>query len=306
MTEPLKFSVPVKGRFITGDMAQKRTIDHQGKPLPPEKQSYDFGIAFPKQEVWSLFAEQFFPYLHTAWQGDPQMIQRLNAWFSQPGLKGDRGGLSMKIGDGDAPNAKGQISENSKGCYVFYCNSFGMGDNARPPVLYIKDSTTGEFRQINVSQIKRGDYVTFSGSINPNGQQGNNAGAYMNCDSVWLIEEGAEISGGTDPNAAFGGLNITSSYVPPQGAAPQFDGLLGSAPVAPNSAPPSYGAPVAPQTAPAAPQAPPAAPNAAPTPTAYPGNAPAQPYPQILQPQPGAAPSGPPAAPPLPGLPGQS
>ena len=252
--EPLSFFAPVRGRFISGDMDKLRTRDHQNKPLDPEKQSYDFGIAFPKAEIWSLMAEKFYPYLAQAFASDAQAMQRLQMWFQQPGLPGAQGGLSMKIGDGDKPSATtGKVNEHAKGCFVFYATSFGMGATAEPPKA-VAGPSHDKLVQIDISQIKRGDYVTFHGSINPNGLQGNNCGVYLNCDTVWKLADGDPIAGGIDPTQAFAGAALTGSFDPSGGAAAGFGtpaftpsapapgpmapaGLPGAAPALPGAAP---------------------------------------------------------------------
>ncbi len=280
--EPLHFFVPIKGRFITGDMDKLRTRDHQGKPLDFEKQSYDFGIAFPKQEVWSFLTEQVWPYLSQCYATDAQAMQRLQAWFGAPGLSGAQGGMSMKIGDGDKPNSKGQVSDNAKGHFVFYCTTYGQGADAQPPAV-VAGPSAQQLAQIDLSQIKRGDYVTFHGSMKPNGLQGNNFGVYLNCQTVWKLEDGPSIAGGVDPTAAFQGAALAGNFDP--------SGGVGAA----------FGAPMAPQapqgpTPGAAPGLPGmgGAPTAAPTPGGVPqSTASASPYPEIL--------SGPPAS-----LPGQA
>ena len=87
MPEPLSFFIPVKGRFVSGDHDKIRTTDHHGKQEPDRaKHKYTFGVAFPKAELGPWLAEQLWPYLSTQWAANQDAMNRLNAWWKQPGL----------------------------------------------------------------------------------------------------------------------------------------------------------------------------------------------------------------------------
>ena len=171
MPEPLSFFIPVKGRFVSGDHDKIRTTDHHGKQEPDRaKHKYTFGVAFPKAELGPWLAEQLWPYLSTQWAANQDAMNRLNAWWKQPGLASKLGGVSMKITDGDRTDAKGRTNENTKGCFVFWLETFGSGyagEHPHPaePAKVFAGPNPNALVQIDLSQMKRGDYVTFCGNL---------------------------------------------------------------------------------------------------------------------------------------------
>lgn len=246
MAEPLQFFIPVKGRLVSGDHDKIRTTDHHGKQEPDRsKHKYTFGIAFPKAELGPWLAEQLWPYLSTQWANNQDAMKRLNAWWQQPGLAAKMGGISMKITDGDKPDQRGKVNENTKGCFVFWPETFGSGYDgehphpAEPPKIYAGPNPDA-LVQIDSSQMKRGDYGTFHGTLIPNGKSGDQFGVYVNCGGIWKLEDGPAIVGGTDPSAAFKGATLTGSFDPSGGAGASFGGTAPSAPG--NSTVPAPGA----------------------------------------------------------------
>lgn len=263
MAEPLQFFTGPVGRFISGSLTEKRAKDNDNRPIEADKQRFEFGVAFNKQEIWSLFAETWYPYLTQALATDQNAIARVGQWFQSPGAKGI---FSMKVTDGDMPNADGRLNENAKGCFVIWFSAIDI-------------KTVGPSNEDIASEmVKRGFYVQVAGNIKPNDQPGDRAGIYINANIVRLIAEGEEIHGGVDPETAFGGTTAPTAL--PPGARP-----VGSDNGAASAFPPPPGgsAPAPAQTAPVAPGAAPAAPGAAPQTTASPGNPPAtQPHTAIL------------------------
>jgi len=323
--DPLNFFINVKGRYVTGDHDKLRTLDHERKPIEASKQSYDWGVAFPKNDVWAWMAGDLWTYLCAAFANDADGMGRLQQWFQAPGSKGI---MSMKIIDGDLPNREGKVNENTAGCFVFYLTSFGTGvegaNAARMPDV-VAGPSADKLVQIPHTDLKRGDYVTIAGSLKPNGNSGANKGIYLNAFTIWKLEDGPAISGGGDPTAAFGGASIGGTYDPSQGAGAQFGAPSGTsyapaAPQTPGSAPaapamPAQGMPGA-QTAagpsgganpPAAPQMPGAVPTQPPAPGGAPAPAPtghaAPPAPGGV---PGAAPGGTASPGNAPQMPGQA
>lgn len=304
MSEPLKFNpIPIKGRLVSGSHKDIRKTDHEGKPEQDlSKHQYEFGVAYPKAEFGQWMTETLWPYLSTNWAQNPDAIARLQAWWGQPGLAGKNGGCSLKIADGDKPNARtGKVNENTAGCFVVYFTSFGRGYDgqfaAEPPKCYA-GPTPDALVQLDVSQVKLGDYVAAAGSMQVNGKTGDQLGAFMNCNMLWKLEDGPEIVVGVDPAGAFGGAGLTGSYNPAGDAGAAFGG-------APQGNPP-VSAPGLPQTGGVGTPAPGGVPGAAPGGTASPGNVPpgTQPHTDILgagQQQPASGPT-PGAAPGLPGM----
>lgn len=295
MTESVNFNIPLKGRFVSGDMTQKRQKDYQGKPIDPDKQRVEFGIAYPKAEFWNWLTQTFYHGpLAQALAGQAQAMQLATAWF-QNGFNG----FSMKIDDGDKPNARGGVNENTKGCFVVYFNAIN------PPQVYV-GATPETLTQVDTSECKRGYFVMMSGNIRFNEKMPPQIGIYMNAGAVWLVEKGAEIIGGIDAASAFAGVALPPGMAPvdlSNGAGAAFGAQ--QMPPMQQAAPamPGFPAPAPAQMAPAGlPGQGFTPPTAAPQ-TAFPGNAPAAPYYGAMQP--GQPPSGPAGLPGLPGLPGQ-
>lgn len=286
------------GRFVSGSMTTKRDKDTNGRPIEESKQKFEFGIAFRKDDpdMARLFGE-FNAFIGAQWANDPQKTQALANWFQT------MQGVPMKISDGDKPNNRGQVNENTVGCYVFWFSS-------NYPIKCCDPAN----QEISAESIQRGYYVQIAGNIADNGlpwqADGKGAGIYMNPSVVRLVAEGEPIVGGVDAATAFGGTTAPVGALPP-GAVP-LGTNAGVAPAAPGTAAPV--APVAPAAsttvAPTAAPTPNAAPMpggqppAAPTPAAPTAAAPA-PHETILN-APAAAPAAPTAAPGLPGtgLPG--
>jgi hypothetical protein len=279
MTQRLDFFTPI-GRFVAGDVINKRTKDNDNRPIPEDKQRFEFGVAVEKQAAWALLTEQFYPWLGQVLAADQNALTRMTNWFST------FDDFSMKISDGDKPNSKGVVNEHTRGHFVFWFSS------------QFAPNTYGPSNEdISAEAIKRGFYVQVAGSIAPNGQPGDSAGIYLNGSMIRLMAEGDEIRGGGDPEAAFGGTTGANVALPPgarpvgagNGAAGAFGGAPAPLPVG--------GAPAPLPTAPApAPTALPAAPGTA----SLPVGSPPAPHTAVLAgPVPAAAPA--PGLPPLPG-----
>lgn len=272
MTERLEFYTECVGRFVSGDIINKRTKDHEGRPIPEDKQRFEFGVAFDKAQLWPMLTEQWYPWLATQLARDQNALNRLQQWFTT------MSGFSMKVQDGDKPNDKGQINENTKGCFVIYFAS-----------SYAPKTVGPDLSEIDPTTVKRGYYVQVAGNIAPNEQPGDRAGIYLNCNVVRLIAEGDVIAGGVDPAAAFKGAAAPAQLPPgarPLGSSSPAAGQFGLPGVGVGAAP----TPPAPPSAPGLPGVPaqPAAGGAAPSlpgvggATGFPGNPPA--HPGILNP----------------------
>ena len=253
MTDTVNFNIPLKGRFVSGDMTQKREKDYRGNAIAPDKQRVEFGVAYPKAEFWNWLTTVFYPGpLAQALAGQAQAMQLATTWF-QNGFNG----FSMKIDDGDKPNTKGNINENTKGCFVVYFSALN------PPQVYV-GATPETLNQADTSECKRGYYVMMSGNIRFNGKMPPQIGIYMNAGAVWLVEKGAEIVGGINAATAFAGVALPPGVAPMDlsngaGAAfgapsPQMPGMQQAVPgmqqAVPGFPPPQTSAPGPVQTAP--------------------------------------------------------
>lgn len=271
------------GRYVSGDHINKATTNWQGEPIAdPKKHAFHYGHAVLKNHpdlprVWG----EIMSFIGQAYNGNGEAMQRL-----QYGIAGsDRGGLSLKMKDGDLPNAKGVLNPHIAGCIVFYCSS----------TLPIKTCDRNN-TDMDPALIKRGYFTDAHVTINPNDLTGKNCGIYINPNIIRFLAYGEEIIGGITAEQAFGQAPAPS-YLPP-GAMQQ--------PIAPGGFPqPQQPQPgFTPQPSPGYPQpmqqpyvAPSSQPAYAP-PAGYPSTAPA---PQYLTtaagPAPNAMPYGAPVAP---------
>lgn len=274
-------------RFVSGDMDKFRTEDHKKRPIPPDKQGTEFGLAVAKDNpaLPDMF-KAICAHLWTECAAHPGILQKIQTVMQYFPLYVTShapqcmDGFSWKMSDGDKPNEKGEVSEHTRGCWVFYFKSkfeiaFGNSQNAPIPV----------------SAIKRGDYVDIAFQCAWNGLTGaDEAGVYLNPKVVRLQFEGDPIGGGVMSVAQAFANAPQPQYQMPAGAkvpgalptmAPNPMAMPGGAPMpSPQPVPtfPAAAAPVFP--APAAPQAgaPAAFPGGnAPVPTGSPGNVPPHP-----------------------------
>lgn len=256
------------GRFVYGDLTTKRDKDGQNRPIDPDKQRFEFGLAIRKDDPGVIpLIQGIAGYAYNAYATRaPHIAQRIGNWMQT------FDGFSMKISDGDKPNSRGQVNPNTQGCYVFWFST---------AIDIIGASAAHANAQIPLDQIKRGYYVDVAGSAAINGLTDNNAGVYLNPTVVRLVAIGDEIVGSVDPQALFanhaapvnlppGARPIGSAPQPPAGAGMPGAGLPGigmpgNAPAAAPAMP--MGAP-APQPTTAQPQAGFGAPNGGFTPPA--------------------------------------
>jgi hypothetical protein len=295
MADALQFMTNAVGRFISGSLTQKRTRDNNNREIAEEKQRFEFGVAFPKTDpdMQRLFGE-FYQYLSGLWVQDQARVAALNNWFQT------LDGMSMKISDGDKPNARGAVNENTVGCFVFWFSS-----------MYAPKVCDSAFQEIDPESVKRGYFVQVAGNIADNGLAAPSWGMYLNPTHVRFVAEGDEIKGGIDAATAFSGVQTPASLPPgarPPGAAVGMPGATPAAPAAPVPGMPAVNPTTAPapvQTAPVTMPGHTPAPPAAPPSTASPSNPPQMPQPHtaILNPATPAAPAAP--VPGMPGLPGQ-
>jgi hypothetical protein len=236
MSDRLEFFTPVVGRFVNGSITEKRTKDSDNREIPADKQRYEFGVAFEKAAIWPMLTEQWYPFLAGAMARDQNALTRMTNWFST------MQGFSMKVSDGDAPNARGAVNEHTKGCFVVYFSSM------YPPKAVGPDPA---FTEIDPAIVKRGFYVQVAGNIGSNEQPGDRAGIYVNGNVMRLIAEGDEIRGGVDAAAAFGGAAAPTALPPgarPLGSTSGMGAAFGGAPAGLPGLPGGAPAPV--QTAP--------------------------------------------------------
>ncbi len=210
MAEKHQFFTPV-GRFVSGDLQTKRDKDNQNRPIAPENQRYEFGLAIRKDDpgvvplIQGIAGFAYNEYAKTA----PHVAQKVVNWLQT------LDGFSGKISDGDKPNQRGQVNQNTVGCFVFWFST---------SIDIMAASAAAANAQIPLDQIKRGYYVDVAGSAAINGLTDGNAGIYLNPTVVRLIAHGPEIVGSVDPQALFANHAAPAQLPPgamPIGSAPQ-------------------------------------------------------------------------------------
>jgi hypothetical protein len=227
MAESQHFYTPVVGRFVAHSLTEKRSRDHENKPIAPEDQQYQINVAFPKAEIWQWLTTEFYGKVLESIGNHTDARNRVAAWF-QNGFQG----FSMKIYDGDKPSQRGTVNENTKGCLVFSFTSKDVPQCVAGPAK----------TPVDAEVIKRGYYVQVAGSLKFNEKTGAQMGIYMNMNIVWLVAEGDAIVGSVDPETAFGGAPAAPALPPgarPLGAASGAAAAFG----APAPQPQQYAAP---------------------------------------------------------------
>ncbi len=235
------------GRFVQGSLVEKGEKDSKGVVIPPEKRSYFFGVAVPKNTPGlNELIGKLYQMAATDYAQVPLVMLQI-----QQGLGAKD--FAWKIQDGDAPmydSKTGQLKvtpDYLKGCYIFKFNTqFEIG------------ACDAEGRDIDRKSIKKGDYVDVMFSSQCNGNVDGTAGIYLNPNAIRRLGFGDAISSGVSASTAF----ANQQAAVPAGAT-QMPTAGGAAPM------PGTGMPAAPPMGmPAAPAAPPVAPPPAPFPPA--------------------------------------
>lgn len=248
------------GRFITGDVTQKRTTDVDGRPIAdPSKHMFQIGLAIRKDNPnLPQFFQQFFGFIQTAYANRPDALQKM-----QLGLVGSkRGGLSLKIKDGDEPDQKGNRNPHSAGCYVIYMST----------TLPIKAANAMN-QEIDPKEIYRGCYCDVNITVRPNNEPGDRCGVYINPNFVRFLGHGEQIFGGMTVDQAFGAAPAPTQLPPGASMTPiaPAGGIPGANPTMPSGQQPA--APSMPGYQPTQPQGMPpgnfAPPNMQPQPPIY-------------------------------------
>ena len=215
MATAQNFAINAYGRFVSGDLLEKKKTDHLNKPIAdPEKHKFNFGIAFRKDDpALQNFFNEVFAYLSTAWATDQVKLQALGHYFAVNPQTGfyNMTGLSMKMTDGDLPTGKDNtINKNTVGCVVLWCAT------KYPPKV-----TDTAYQEIPTESMKRGYHCAIVGTIDDNGlaysADGKGAGIYLNIKGLILNAEGDLIeSSGINIEAAM--QNATPIGAMPTGA----------------------------------------------------------------------------------------
>lgn len=261
MAQSKNMVLPV-GRFVSGSMLEKRTVDFERRPIPPEKQQFEIGVAVRKDDQRvGVVLQEIAAHAFQEFARFPQIQQIIGTYnFEGPGF-------SWKIGDGDAANRQGKLNENTRGCWVFYFKS-----------SFAIHTVNQQNADIPADQIKRGYYVDVSFTCAGNGEVGDRAGLYLNPNIVRLVAFGEEIRGGISADEAFGGA-AAPQQLPPGASLTPVAGAMALPPATPAAPAQQYAPPAAPQGFPMPNANVPGLPSAPPSTTGFPGNPPAPGYP---------------------------
>ena len=214
-------------RFVSGSITETRDKDKDGRLIPEDNRRYEYGVAMRKDSPDTLrIINDMHTFMGGQWAADAAKIAALNAYW-QNGLNG----LSMKISDGDKPNQKGAVNDNTKGCYVFWFSNWG-GEPPRTVDPHNQD--------IPGSVIKRGYFVQIAMTIKDNEQPLPSSGIYLDSEIIRFADVGDVISGGISADEAFGGTlaPTANKYQPGQvGMMPGAGATTATATVAPTAAP---------------------------------------------------------------------
>lgn len=199
------------GRYVYGSLTEKRTEDFEGRPIPEDKQQYEIGVAYRKDDprLPAVF-QAYAGHMYNEFSKSPAIQQKIATaaqYFPQYPQALD--GFSWKISDGDAPNRKGQVSEHTRGHWIFYFKSSF-------PIKCANQQNA----EIPGDQVKRGYYVDVAFTCAGNGEQGDRAGGYLNPQFVRLIAYGEEIRGGVSAAEAFANAPVPSQLPPGASAMP--------------------------------------------------------------------------------------
>jgi hypothetical protein len=272
-------TLPV-GRNVYGHPSQKiHKKDNKKQPMFKADGSpvmvHSFGVAYPKD----VFNGQIWPV----------MYQAASAAYGgqQPPPH-----FAYKFKDGDGTDRQGKSYQTREG----YAGHIVVHFETQFDLLVYRQNAAGGWDQITENDLKTGDYIAVSASIEGNKPTDptHTPGLFINPQGVLLIGHGQAIVNAPSADQMFAGQQFA---LPPgataPGAAPAMPAGMptppGMAPLPPGAMPPVPGQP------PIAPAAPQYAPPAAPAPVYA---APVAPQPQYQQPAvPGA-----PVYPPVPGF----
>jgi hypothetical protein len=227
------------GRLIMGSLTEKNDKDHEGNPIPPEKQGYFFGVAIPKTEPH--FTQTLWPAVFNLAATDyaqvPLVMQQI-----QQGLGAEK--FSWKIEDGDAvryDRRTGQVRPNPEYMKGHFILKFST----------MFEVACCDANQVDISprDIKRGDFVDVIFNVAANGKNDHTAGLYFNPVAVRRLGFGDPIGGGAPASSVFGNAGHAPQLPPGASAIPTASGPAAlpagvSMPGAPMPGAPMPGAPM--------------------------------------------------------------
>lgn len=262
------FTTPV-GRWVSGSITEgEEKNDRTGQPYVyksgqhagKQYAKFSVGIAFPKgDEVNQPYGAN--NWMMTAWG---QQLTAVGTRFRANAMQDPEFAWKVKDGDDNVKIGKKSGKTNSQltgwaGHWVvwFSANQVLPAIQACPLWTLLDDNRPGQFlpqpKPLEVSRIKRGDFVQVSVTVTPNNEV-DNPGIFVGMNMLCLIGYGEAIIGGPDvATANFGqgislpaGASFTPTALPPT-SAPAAPALPGTPATAGSSAPPLPSAPPTPQ-----------------------------------------------------------
>lgn len=271
MSEYLHLVTPV-GRLTRGSLTERAKTDYDGNPYADGEGPFELGLAIRKDDPATA---EFLGKLYTkACTDAPNLKAKIDGEW-QSGFS--MGAFRFKIRDGDKPNQKGQVNQNTVGHYVLNLSTnlpikFTYTDQYGLKLTDVMGQPIPPRTEISPDKIKIGDYAHIAVSVKYNGKIDHTAGLYLSQSAVMLAAYGEAISGGLSLDEAFAAVPMGALPTGATVAGAPAMGLPATAPVAP------------PATAPA-PVGMPTLPTASPTnvqPQQAPGGTPIQPHTAFL------------------------
>lgn len=254
MSEYLHLVTPV-GRLVRGSLTERAKTDYDGNTYPEGEGRFELGFAIRKDDPAT---GEFLGKLYQKAAADaPNLKQKIDAEW-QSGFT--MGAFRFKVRDGDKPNQKGQVNQNTVGHYVLNLSTqlpvkFTYTDQYGLKLTDVMGQAIPPRTEISPDKIKIGDYAHIAVSVKYNGKTDHTAGIYLSQSAVMLAGYGEAISGGLSLDEAFanvpvgqlpGGASVASAAPAPAGMT-----LPNAAPVAPPAdAPAPVGMPSLPTASP--------------------------------------------------------
>ena len=248
----IQYGTSAVGRLIMGDPFNKNTKDQNGRDIPPDKQTFFFGIACEKTAPG--VAEHLGTLQKAALEGYanvPNVMQQVQMGLAAPQF-------SWKVQDGDEMIVDPQTGQHklrnqyAAGCWIFkFSTTIPIRSAKFPPQSNVPVDC-------DPSEIKRGYFVQVSYSTQVNGNLDHTAGVYQNPKTICLVGFGEEIVSGPSLEQQFAGAptgyspqGMTMTPQAPTGAPGSVPNVATSIPAVPGQVPPfvpPVGAGMAPNT----------------------------------------------------------
>lgn len=256
MSEYLYLVTPLS-RLIRGSLTERAKTDYDGNPYADGEGPFELGLAIRKDDPAT--AEFLGKLYQKAVTDAPNLKAKIDAEW-QSGFTA--GAFRFKIRDGDKPNQKGQVNQNTIGHYVLNLSTtlpikFTYTDQYGLKLTDVMGVAIPPRTEISPDKIKIGDFAHVAISTKYNGKFDHTAGLYLSQSAVMLAGYGEAISGGLSLDDAFAAI--------PMGALPTGATVAGVTAPAVHSNPLPGAAPVAPPAAAPAPVGVPTLPTASPT-----------------------------------------